>query len=418
MNKALLVLEDGTAFLGDSCGVEGERFGELCFNTSMIGYPEVISDPSYAGQIIVMTYPQIGNYGIAREDLQRSELALKGLVVREMCFEPSNYRSDLSLPDFLLEQQVVCIANIDTRALTHHIREKGAMRAGISTLELDEARLLAKVVASPHIEDTNLAATVSVKEAQFYQSTQDGSSSNEAARYKVVAYDCGAKKGILQSLAQVGCEVEMVPWDTPAAEVLAKNPQGVFLSNGPGSPEPVSATTEATKELLGKVPLFGICLGHQIIGRAIGAQTEKLKYGHHGGNQPVMNLYTGKVEITAQNHGFGIKFESVGALVPELSVNETAHQSDLRYWVEKKIAPVVQNENFGRVQLTHVNLNDGSAEGIAFLDLPAFSVQYHPEASPGPSDGSNLFTAFTYLMDGKSDYLNIDIAANRLKGWS
>ena len=421
MSKAILMLEDGTSFVGQSSGAAGEIFGELCFTTSMVGYPEVLSDPSYAGQIVTMTYPQIGNYGVARADLQRDELALRGLVVREICTEPSNFRSDLSLSEFLLEQDIVTISEVDTRAIVRHIRDNGAMKAGISTLDFDEASLLAKVKAAPSLVEKNLAQTVSVKAPQRY--TYDPEPYRfiyrdvPAPTRKVVAYDCGAKYSILRNLVRAGSEVELVPWDTPAAEVLAKEPDGVFFSNGPGDPGPVEATITAARELLGKVPVFGICLGHQIIGRAVGAQTEKLKFGHRGGNQPVMNLYTNKVEITAQNHGFGIVFESLGPLVPELSGGETVHTNDMRKWVEKRIAPVVETAEFGRVQLTHVNLNDGTPEGLAFLDLPAFCVQYHPEASPGPTDAHNLFTAFSFLMDGREDYLNIDISINRLKGW-
>ena len=236
-------------------------------------------------------------------------------------------------------------------------------------------------------------------------------------RYRVVAYDCGVKKSILQGLIRVGCELTVVPWNTPAEEVLSLNPDGVFLSNGPGDPEAVRETYLQVEKLIGKVPLFGICLGHQMISLASGAEMEKLKFGHRGGNQPVMNLRTGRVEITAQNHGFGLLFDSLGPLVPELSANVSDHVRDLRFWCEKQCAPVVQNEKFGRIQLTHVNLNDGTAEGIAFLDHPVFSVQYHPEASPGPTDAHYLFTAFTRLMDGRSDYLDIDIAQDRLAGW-
>jgi carbamoyl-phosphate synthase small subunit len=213
-----------------------------------------------------------------------------------------------------------------------------------------------------------------------------------------VVYDCGAKYGILQSLVRVGCTVELVPWDTPPAEVLAREPDGVFFSNGPGDPEPVEATTAAARELLGRVPVFGICLGHQILGRAVGAQTEKLKFGHRGGNHPVMDLRTNKVEITTQNHGFGVVFESVGPLIPELSGGEASHPASLLSWVERRVAPVVETAQYGRLQLTHVNLNDGTPEGMAFLDLPAFCVQYHPEASPGPSDAEYLFDAFAELM--------------------
>lgn len=421
MSYALLVLEDGTSFMGHAAGADGETFGELCFNTSMVGYPEILSDPSYAGQIVMMTYPQIGNYGVARADLQRDTLALKGLVTRDICGEPSNFRCDLSLPDFLLEQGVIAISEIDTRALTRHVRDRGAMKAGISTIDLDEGSLLAKVKASPSLVMQNLAKSVSVKTPSTY--TYDAKPYNfilkdpPPPRQRVVAYDCGAKAGILRNIARAGCDVELVPWDTPAPEVLSRKPDGVFFSNGPGDPEPIEATITAARELLGKVPVFGICLGHQILGRAAGAETEKLVFGHRGGNHPVMNLRTHLVEITTQNHGFGLLFESIGPLVPELSGGESVHAEDLRIWVERRIAPVVDTADYGRVQLTHVNLNDGTPEGIAFLDLPAFSVQYHPEASPGPTDTGNLFTAFALLMDGREDYLDAGSSAKRLKGW-
>jgi carbamoyl-phosphate synthase small subunit len=418
---ALLMLEDGTCFAGTSCGAEGEAFGEVCFNTSMVGYLEVLSDPSYAGQIITMTYPQIGNYGVSRADLQRDTLALRGLVVRDMCRTPSNFRSELSLPEFLAEQGVVAIEGVDTRRLTRHIRDNGAMRAVISTLDTDEASLLTKVQASPSIVAVNLARTVSVGESYPYAPDDEAYDfllkPAPATRHHVVAYDCGAKWGILRNLHRAGCRVTVVPWDTPANEVLALAPDGVFFSNGPGDPEPVVETARAAGELIGKVPVFGICLGHQMIALGAGAQTEKLKFGHRGANHPVMNLRTRCVEITAQNHGFGVVFPSLGPLVPELSDGVTEHVDDLRFWVERGVAPVVQNERFGRIQLSHVNLNDGTTEGLAFCDQPAFCVQYHPEASPGPTDAHYLFSAFTRLMDGRPDYLDIDIASDRLAEW-
>lgn len=418
---AKLVLEDGSVFEGFSCAAEGEVFGEVCFNTSLEGYLEVISDPSYAGQIITMTYPQIGNYGVNSDDLQADSLALRGLVVHDMCFDPSNWRSEISLPDFLKQENVVAIAGIDTRALTMHLRDHGAQRGVISTSDLDTESLLTKVRASEGIVGVNLARTVSRAEASSYDALPESHAfavvDARPATYKVVAYDCGVKKSILQGLVRVGCSLTVVPWDTPAEEVLALDPDGVFLSNGPGDPEAVRETYAQVEKLIGKVPLFGICLGHQMISLASGAEMEKLKYGHRGGNQPVMNLLTGRVEITAQNHGFGLLFDSLGPLVPELSGGISDHVSDLRFWSERRIAPVVQNERFGRIRLTHVNLNDGTAEGIAFLDHPAFSVQYHPEASPGPTDAHYLFTAFTRLMDGDQDYLDIDIARDRLAGW-
>lgn len=419
--SAKLVLEDGTVFTGYSVAAEGEAFGEVCFNTSLEGYLEVISDPSYAGQIITMTYPQIGNYGVNPDDLQSDSLALRGLVVHDMCFTPSNWRSTQSLPEFLAEHGVVAIAGIDTRALTAHLRDNGAQKGVISTLDLDDASLLAKVKESSSIVGVNLAKTVSRTEPAAFNELPASHEFAVAAplpkKYKVVAYDCGVKRSILQGLLRVGAELTVVPWNTPAEDVLAMNPDGVFLSNGPGDPDAVTETYEQVEKLIGKVPLFGICLGHQMISLASGATMEKLKFGHRGGNQPVMNLRTQRVEITAQNHGFGLLFDSLGPLVPELSNGETEHVSDLRHWVEAGVAPVVRNERFGRIQLTHVNLNDGTAEGIAFLDQPCFSVQYHPEASPGPTDAHYLFTAFARLMDGDADYLNIDIAADRLNGW-
>mgnify|MGYP000066355214 FL=1 len=420
--KAKLVLEDGTVFEGYSCGADGEVFGEVCFNTSLEGYLEVISDPSYAGQIITMTYPQIGNYGVNHDDLQADSLALRGLVVHEMCFTPSNWRSEVSLPNFLKNQHVVALGGIDTRSLTMHLRNHGAQRGVLSTTDLDTDSLLAKVRASESIVGVNLAKTVSREEITSFTELPESQAFALAApaesRYRVVAYDCGVKKSILHGLIRVGCELTVVPWNTSADKVLSLNPDGVFLSNGPGDPEAVRETYVQVEQLIGKVPLFGICLGHQMISLASGAEMEKLKFGHRGGNQPVMNLRTGRVEITAQNHGFGLLFDSLGPLVPELSDGMSAHVDDLRFWCEKKCAPVVMNEKFGRIQLTHVNLNDGTAEGIAFLDKPVFSVQYHPEASPGPTDAHYLFTAFTRLMDGRSDYLDIDIAHDRLAGWN
>lgn len=419
--KALLVLEDGAIFEGSACAAAGEAYGEICFNTAMVGYLEVISDPSYAGQIITMTYPQIGNYGVNLGDLQAPELALSGLVVHKMTTRPSNWRSEMSFPDFLYERGVVAIEGIDTRSLTKHIRDRGAQRAVISTIDTDSESLLHKVRASASIVGRNMVETVSRKDDVTFDILPESQlfAYKEAppAELKVIAYDCGAKRSILAGLLRIGCDVTVVPWDTPAEEVLAAAPDGVFLSNGPGDPDAVSGTYEQVEKLLGKVPLFGICLGNQMIGKACGAEIEKLKFGHRGGNQPVMNLLTRRVEITVQNHGFGIVFPSLGPLVPELSGGVTKHADDMRFWVEQGIAPVVQNERFGRIRLTHVNLNDGTPEGMAFLDIPAFSVQYHPEASPGSTDARYLFMAFAGLMQGREDYLDIDIAEDRLAGW-
>ena len=420
---ALLVLEDGTTFQGKACGAAGEVFGEICFNTSLEGYLEVITDPSYAGQIVVMTYPQIGNYGLNKDDCQSARPALRGLVVRDMCYAPSNWRSAESLPDFLRKSNIVAIEGIDTRALVRHIREQGAQRAVISTIDANPKSLLEKVRASASLVGVNLAETVSCDEPHSFANLPESQAfalaSPAQPRYRVTVYDCGAKLSILQNLVHTGCELTVVPWDTPAEDVLATHPDGVFLSNGPGDPDAVTETFAQAEKLLGKVPVFGICLGHQMISLASGARMEKLKYGHHGGNQPVMNLVTKRVEITAQNHGFGLLFPTLGPLVPELSGGFTEHVDDLRFWNDHNIAPVVDNPRFGRIQLTHINLNDGTAEGIAFLDIPAFCVQYHPEAAPGPTDAHYLFTAFTRMMDGMSasDALNIDITADRLAGW-
>lgn len=421
---AVLMLADGTAFHGWACGAQGEAAGEICFNTSMEGYLEVITDSSYAGQIITMTYPQVGNYGVNLEDTQSARPALRGLVVRDMCRTPSNWRSEMSLPAFLEREGVVAIEGIDTRALVRHIRDFGAQTAIISTIDANESSLAAKVAAAPALVGENLAATVSRPKADSFAGEPlphaFATAKPTEARFKVVAYDCGVKTSILCGLARAGCSIEVVPWDTPAEDVLAVHPDGVFLSNGPGDPDAVGQTRCQAEKLLGKVPVFGICLGHQMISLAAGGMMEKLKFGHRGGNQPVMNLISGRVEITAQNHGFGLVFPSLGALVPELSGGVENHPADgdLRFWTRKGVAPVVRNERFGRIRLTHVNLNDGTCEGLAFLDIPAFSVQYHPEASPGPTDAHYLFAAFMRLMDGDADYLNIDIAKDRLAGWT
>lgn len=418
------MLEDGTAYRGRACAASGEVFGEICFNTSMTGYLEVASDPSYAGQIVTMTYPQIGNYGVCLDDVQRDTLALRGMVVRDMCVRPSNWRSSESFPQFLTRNGIVAIEDVDTRSLVKHVRDHGAQRAVLSTVDLDEGSLLDKVRNSPSIVGQNLVQAVSCADIHPYGIADvPGSHSFVSAApcketHHVVVYDCGVKNGILEGLVRAGCRLTIVPWNTPASHVLDLHPDGVFASNGPGDPDAVSETYEQISLLLGKVPFFGICLGHQMLSKACGAHIEKLKFGHRGGNQPVMNLRTGRAEITAQNHGFGLVYSSLGELVPEESGGVRTHPDDLRFWVEQGSAPVVSNDRVGRIQLTHINLNDGTPEGIACLDIPAFSVQYHPEANPGPTDSHYLFTAFTRLMDGHDDYLDIDIAQDRLAGWN
>ena len=404
--RALLALEDGSVFEGLSCGAAGETFGEVVFNTSMVGYQEIVSDPSYAGQIVTLTYPQVGNYGVCEEVMQSPELYLRGLVVRDMCRTPNNWTSTGSLPELLSNHGVVAIEGVDTRALTLTIRDKGAMRAAISTVDLDPESLVARVRASERISEHNFVPDVSRKEIVTLPAQGE-------RRLRVVAFDCGVKQGILDGLTSRGCEVTVVPWDTPAEKVLEMDPDGVFFSNGPGDPEQVGPTAAAARAIIGKKPVFGICLGNQLISIAAGSEIEKLPYGHHGGNEPVMNLLTGKVEITAQNHNYGLVFKTMGELVPELSGGVTEHFDDMREWSRRGIAPVVMTKELGRVRLTHVNLNDGTPEGIQFLDSPTFSVQYHPEACPGPHDSAYLFEAFCRLMEGKEDYLAIDVREGR-----
>ncbi|MDO4798005.1 MAG: glutamine-hydrolyzing carbamoyl-phosphate synthase small subunit [Coriobacteriales bacterium] len=426
--KALLVLEDGTCFDGYACGAPGEAFGEVVFNTSMVGYQEIVTDPSYAGQIVTLTYPQVGNYGVSEAAMQSDGTSLSGLVVRDMCHTPSNWQSTASLPDFLREHGVVAIEGVDTRALTLRIRSAGAMRAAISTIDLDHQSLVERVRNSPAISAHNHVADVSPR-GERHVCAEPEVFADRLSALRVVAYDCGQKRGILKGLLTVGCEVTTVPYDTPAAQVLAMEPDGVFFSNGPGDPAQVGCTAQAAADILGKVPVFGICLGNQLIGMAAGAKIEKLPFGHHGGNEPVMNLLTRKVEITAQNHNFGLVFQSMGELVPQMSGGQTTHAHDLRRWVELGVAPVVRTPHMGRVRLTHVNLNDGTPEGVQFLDIPAFSVQYHPESCPGPHDSRYLFEAFARLMDAwrsqpahahanaravPTDYLAIDVSDRRV----
>jgi carbamoyl-phosphate synthase small subunit len=360
-DKAWLMLEDGTLFTGRACGAAGETGGEFVFNTAMTGYQEVLTDPSYAGQVVVMTYPLIGNYGITAADHESSRPRLSGFVVRELCKNPSNPELVESAGEFLRKHGIVAIEEVDTRRLTLLLREKGALRGVISTLDGDPKRLLAKAKALPTMAGQNLAKTVSCDKAYVWD---EGFAAN-GPEYKVVVMDFGVKYGILRCLAAMGCRVTVVPSSTSAQAILAMKPHGVLLSNGPGDPEPVTDAIETVKGLLAaRLPVFGICLGHQLLGLALGGKTYKLKFGHHGSNHPVKDLATGKIEITSQNHGFCVDLDSLPAAV----------------------------------KTTHVNLNDGTSEGMAHAELPAFSVQYHPEASAGPRDSRYLFARFRDLM--------------------
>ncbi|HEX8561128.1 MAG TPA: glutamine-hydrolyzing carbamoyl-phosphate synthase small subunit [Pyrinomonadaceae bacterium] len=356
---ALLVLEDGRAFRGRAWGAEGEACGEVVFNTSMSGYQEVLTDPSYAGQIVCMTYPLIGNYGVNRADEESARPWVEGFIVREASRVTSNWRSEESLDDYLRRWNVPAIERVDTRALVRHIRDKGAMRACISSVDLDERSLLEKALASTPMENRELASAVTTAEA--YEVPADGEES-----FHVVCYDFGVKRNSLKELAALGCRVSVVPASTPAADVLAMRPDGVYLSNGPGDPATMTGVVSEIRRLVGEgVPTFGICFGHQLLGRAFGGSTYKLRFGHRGGNQPVKDLLTGRVEITSHNHGFAVSREDL----PE------------------------------EVEVTHVNLNDGCVEGLRHKSLPVISVQYHPEAAPGPHDAEHHFRRFVELME-------------------
>jgi carbamoyl-phosphate synthase small subunit len=358
--KGFLALEDGFVLEGNSFGASGERFGEIVFNTSMTGYQEILTDPSYRGQIVTMTYPLIGNYGVNNEDVESDKPQVDGFLVKEISRVVSNWRAKMSLPDYLKKHGIVAIEGIDTRALTKHIRSKGAMKAGISTEDTDKDSLIKKAKDSPGLVGRDLVKEVTCKKTYVF---------SNKGKMKVVVVDCGVKRSILENLAANDCTVTVVPADTPAKEIIKLKPNGVLLSNGPGDPSAVKYVIETAKELLSvKMPIFGICLGQQILGLALGGKTYKLKFGHRGGNQPVKDLKTGKVDITSQNHGFCVDTDSL----------------------PKK-----------DVEVTHINLNDKTSEGIRHKKLPMFSVQYHPEASPGPHDARYLFKRFNELMKGR-----------------
>lgn len=359
--KAILVLEDGRTFRGHSFGAEGETFGEMVFNTSMTGYQEILTDPSYAGQIVCMTYPLIGNYGVNEEDVESKRPWVEGFVVRESSPIVSNWRSTESLESYLKRHKIVGIEHIDTRALVRHIRDKGAMRAGISSVDLDEKSLLEKVLASPEMKNRELASRVTTD--KFIEIEAVGEE-----KFHIVCYDFGVKTNSLRNFAKAGCRITVVPSNTSAEEVLKLNVDGIFLSNGPGDPSSMKNVVEEIKKLTQEnMPMFGICLGHQILGQTFGGKTYKMKFGHRGGNQPIKDLASGTVEIASHNHGFAIDAESL----PE------------------------------NVEITHINLNDKTVAGIKHKNLPVFSVQYHPEAAPGPHDAEYHFKRFVELMKEK-----------------
>jgi len=375
--NAILALEDGRCFEGTAFGATGTTTGEICFNTSMSGYQEVITDPSYRGQIVAMTYPQIGNYGVNPDDAESRGPHIRGFVIGELCELPSNWRSTQSLDDYLGAHDILGIEDVDTRALTKHLRSLGAMRACLST-ELTAEQAVAAAMASPSMAGMDYVKEVTTATPFRWQdesrewilpnvSTGQAGPYHELppVRHRIVAYDFGIKFNILRRLRQAGFDVEVVPSTTRAAEVLAKNPDGVFLSNGPGDPAALDYIHAELRQLIGKTPIFGICLGNQLLGHAFGGSTFKLKFGHRGGNQPVKDLRTGKISITSQNHGFAVDPDS---LPPE-------------------------------IEITHINLNDGTVEGMRHRELPVFSVQYHPEAAPGPNDAAYFFHEFAALID-------------------
>jgi carbamoyl-phosphate synthase small subunit len=374
VTDALLVLEDGTALRGTAFGAEGEAFGEAVFNTGMSGYQEVLTDPSYAGQVVAMTAPQQGNYGTDPDDAESGRVHVSGFVVREAARRPSNWRTVRSLAEELSAGGITGIEGVDTRRLTLRLRERGAMRCGLSTLDLDAGSLLERVRVQRGMEGADLAKDVSTTEPYPAAELVGPASDAFGPVYRVAAYDFGLKRNILRRLAAAGIEATVFPATTPAREVLADGFDGVFLSNGPGDPAATSYGIEACRGVLGTVPVFGICLGHQLLGLALGGRTFKLSFGHRGLNQPVQDRRTGRVEVTSHNHGFAV---DPGGWPRDADAAETA---------------------FGRAELTHWNLNDGTLEGLRCGDVPALSVQYHPEAAPGPHDARYLFDEFRALM--------------------